>query len=80
MFLFEIANFKINQIMIFLTLRVPMSKFGAKVELRCNNGMHPNIIQAKIVEDALVWVTFHRVILLPIHLLEPLESLSEVDI
>ena len=24
--------------MIFLSFRVPMSKFGAKVELRCNDG------------------------------------------
>ena len=39
MFLFEIANFKNNQIMIFLNSHVPMSKFGAKVELRCNDGI-----------------------------------------
>ena len=40
MFLFGIANFKNNQILIFLSFCVPMSKFGAKVELRCNDGSY----------------------------------------
>ena len=36
--------------MIFLSFRVPMSKFGAKVELRCNDGINIKSSCANVYE------------------------------